>query len=118
MSRRQVPTPAGNGQRLCEVWKGGLDLNSAEETIRGLPAHLQREAAVDLQRRVQPVLTEWLQQWDTDDGELEPEEPVSDEEFQAESPLKRPRHVKSGDAAPARPMPLPDGYPQHSWPIE
>ena len=88
---RRLPTPVRDGRLLCEVWKGGLDLSEVEEITKKLPQHLQREAAVDLQRRIQPVVTEWLQRWDTDDGELEPEEPLSDEEDEAdETPSKRP----------------------------
>ena len=35
---------------------------------------------------------DWLQQWDADDDEVEPEEPLSDEEVEAtESPEKRAR---------------------------
>ncbi len=45
---------------------------------------------MDLQRRWQPVLIEWMQQWDADNDELEPEEPLSDGEVEAdESPGKR-----------------------------
>ena len=70
---------------------------------------------MDLQRRWQPVLTEWLQQWDADDDELEPEEPLSDEEVETdESPAKR---AKLSGSGPTVPQPVPDdGYPVGLWP--
>ena len=112
MLRRPVATPAGIfGGLICS---GGLDWSQGEELLSKLPANLQREAAVDLQRLWQPVYTEWLQKWDADDDELEPEEPLSDDEVEAdESPEKR---ARLGGAAEA---PAPDdGYPQELWPAE
>ena len=45
---------------------------------------------------------DWLQQWDADDDEVEPEEPLSDEEVEAtESPKKRARR----SALAMRPVP-------------
>ena len=67
MASKSIATPARNSSRLLEVWKGGLDLSAAEELLRKLPQNLQREAAVDLQRRLQPSITEWLQHWDSED---------------------------------------------------
>jgi hypothetical protein len=114
---RGIATPARNGSgpaRFVEVFKGGLDLAPAEELLKRLPTHLQREAAVDLQRRWQPVLTEWLQQWDADDGELEPEEALSDEELEVdESPAKR--QCRGSSQVVERPRPS-DGYPHSAWP--
>lgn len=99
---------------LREVLRAGLDWKPAEELLRKLSPHLQREAVVDLQRRWQPVLTEWLQQWDDDDSELEPEEPVSDEDVEAdESPAKRAKRDVSKTKVPAT---LDDGYPTEGWP--
>ena len=96
---------------------GGLDWGPAEELLQKLPEELQREAAVDLQRRWQPVLAEWLQRWDHDNAdELEPEEPLSDEESEDPSPLSKRRRISESDAQ--HPMPPSDNYPDNLWPHE
>ena len=109
-------TTAATPARLSEVWKGGLDMLPAEEVFQGLASHLKGEAVVDLQRRLQPALTIWLQRWDTDDGELEPEEPLSGDEVDIADELPTSAKRALCTSLPAEIKRPSDNYPKHMWP--
>lgn len=77
-----------------------------------MPAHLQPEARDDLLKRLAPELQAWQEHWDTDDGALEPEEALSDEEPDA-APAKKQRLPEQFSAGPVEAVWAEDGeyYP-------
>jgi len=104
---RPVATPARQGVSL--PLQGILNVQAITELLGRLPDHLQQEAKCDLRRRLEPEIVAWQEHWDTDDGALEPEEPLSSED---EVPDSKDRKSKKARRAPPVPE---DGYPSQLW---
>eukprot|EP00442_Polarella_glacialis_P017547 CAMPEP_0115086876 /NCGR_PEP_ID=MMETSP0227-20121206/22874_1 /TAXON_ID=89957 /ORGANISM="Polarella glacialis, Strain CCMP 1383" /LENGTH=809 /DNA_ID=CAMNT_0002476473 /DNA_START=82 /DNA_END=2511 /DNA_ORIENTATION=- len=114
-----APTPARAGHRPAPsdasgVLLSSVNLGAALGLLQRLPEHLQKQAQQDFARRLRPEIQAWLEHWDTDDGALEPEEPLSDEDDTAGAePEVAGGAKKKSRKAPPTPS---DGYPADLWP--
>ncbi|CAK9092997.1 unnamed protein product [Durusdinium trenchii] len=76
---RAIATPQ-RGPHVADLVELEQSLEAAKQLLQKL-GHLQGPARQDLLRRLKPEFQAWQEQWDTDDGALEPEEDLSEEEY-------------------------------------